>query len=138
MKIAGAALERQQVGQWVRLAGFAGAGFMAAGCCLDGRAPLAAGLLAACRPGRDALSALLGGWDGPVKALLFFMAFDLFSGFAAACKKGAADSRVMLWGGVGKVMVLALVLGISASQYLLYVLAGWLFAQAVYFTVKMM
>ena len=36
------------------------------------------------------------------------------------------------------VMVLALVLGISASQYLLYVLAGWLFAQAVYFTVKMM
>lgn len=55
------------------------------------------------------LSALLGGWDGPVKALLFFMAFDLFSGFAAACKKGAADSRVMLWGGVGKVMVLALV-----------------------------
>lgn len=30
------------------------------------------------------LSALLGGWDGPVKALLFFMAFDLFSGFAAA------------------------------------------------------
>ena len=46
MKIAGAALERQQVGQWVRLAGFAGAGFLAAGCCLDGRAPLAAGLLA--------------------------------------------------------------------------------------------
>ena len=35
MKIAGAALERQQVGQWVRLAGFAGAGFLAAGCCLD-------------------------------------------------------------------------------------------------------
>lgn len=36
------------------------------------------------------------------------------------------------------VMVLALILGTSASQYLLYVLAGWLFAQAVYFTVKMM
>ena len=36
------------------------------------------------------------------------------------------------------VMVLALVLGVSASQYLLYVLAGWLFAQAVFFTVKMM
>ena len=32
------------------------------------------------------LSALVGGWDGPVTALLFFMAFDLFSGFAAACK----------------------------------------------------
>ena len=38
----------------------------------------------------------------------------------------------------GVVMVLALVLGVSAGQYLLYVLAGWLFAQAVYFTVKMM
>ena len=33
----------------------------------------------------------------------------------------------------GVVMVLALVLGVSAGQYLLYVLAGWLFAQAVYF-----
>jgi len=61
------------------------------------------------------LSALLGGWDGPVKALLFFMAFDLFSGFAAACKNGAVDSRVMLWGGVGKVMVLALVAADAAA-----------------------
>lgn len=55
------------------------------------------------------LSALLGGWDGPVEALLFFMAFDLFSGFAAACKERAVNSQVMLWGGVGKVMVLSLV-----------------------------
>lgn len=55
------------------------------------------------------LSALVGGWDGPVQALLFFMAFDFFSGFAAACKEGAVNSQVMLWGGVGKVMVLALV-----------------------------
>ena len=30
------------------------------------------------------LSALVGGWDGPIKALLFFMAFDFLSGFAAA------------------------------------------------------
>ncbi|MBD5084342.1 MAG: hypothetical protein HDT33_04565 [Clostridiales bacterium] len=35
-------------------------------------------------------------------------------------------------------MVLALILGVSTSHYLLYVLAGWLFAQAVFFTVKMM
>lgn len=55
------------------------------------------------------LSALLGGWDGPVKALIFFMALDFATGFAAACKERAADSRVMLWGGVGKVMVLTLV-----------------------------
>lgn len=65
------------------------------------------------------LSALLGGWDGPVKALLFFMAFDFLSGFAAACKEGGADSQVMLWGGVGKVMVLALVAaGVVLDQLL--------------------
>ena len=33
------------------------------------------------------LSALVGGWDGPIKALLFFMAFDFLSGFAAACRE---------------------------------------------------
>ncbi len=35
-------------------------------------------------------------------------------------------------------MVLGLILGVSMSQYLMYVLVGWLFAQAVFFTVKMM
>jgi len=35
-------------------------------------------------------------------------------------------------------MVLGLILGVSVSQYLMYVLVGWLFAQAVFFTVKMM
>lgn len=65
------------------------------------------------------LSALLGGWDGPVQALLFFMAFDFFSGFAAACKEGSVSSQVMLWGGVGKVMVLALVAaGVVLDQLL--------------------
>ncbi len=55
------------------------------------------------------LSALLGGWDGMIRALIFFMAFDFFSGIAAACREHNLDSQVMLWGGVGKVMVLALV-----------------------------
>lgn len=65
------------------------------------------------------LSALLGGWDGPVQALLFFMAFDFLSGFAAACKEGSVNSQVMLWGGVGKVMVLALVAaGVVLDQLL--------------------
>lgn len=65
------------------------------------------------------LSALLGGWDGPVKALLFFMAFDFLSGFAAACKEKTVNSQVMLWGGVGKVMVLALVAaGVVLDQLL--------------------
>lgn len=55
------------------------------------------------------LSALLGGWDGMIRALIFFMAVDFVSGIAAACREHRLDSQVMLWGGVGKVMVLALV-----------------------------
>ena len=55
------------------------------------------------------LSALVGGWDGPVKALLFFMGFDFLSGFAAACREKRLDSQVMFWGGIGKGMVLLLV-----------------------------
>lgn len=55
------------------------------------------------------LSALLGGWDGMIRALIFFMAVDFVSGIAAACKEHRLDSQVMFWGGVGKVMVLALV-----------------------------
>jgi len=39
---------------------------------------------------------------------------------------------------VALVMILALVLGIGAAYYLLYVLVGWLFCQAVFFTVKLM
>lgn len=35
-------------------------------------------------------------------------------------------------------MVAALILGVALCHYLLYVLVGWLFAQAVFFTVKMM
>ena len=55
------------------------------------------------------LSALLGGWDGMIRALIFFMAFDFLSGIAAACREHSLDSQVMFWGGVGKVMVLGLV-----------------------------
>lgn len=65
------------------------------------------------------LSALLGGWDSPIRALLFFMAIDLVSGFAAACKERSVNSQVMLWGGVGKVMVLILVAaGVVLDQLL--------------------
>lgn len=35
-------------------------------------------------------------------------------------------------------MVLGLALGVAMSQYFIYALVGWLFAQAVFFTVKMM
>ena len=64
MKIGGITLDRLRNGRIVRLAGYGLAGFLSAGCCLEGRAPLAAGLLAALRPGREALAALAGGVAG--------------------------------------------------------------------------
>ncbi len=39
---------------------------------------------------------------------------------------------------VAAAMVAALIMGTTAAYYLLFVLVGWLFAQAVFFTVKMM
>ena len=52
-----------------------------------------------------------------------------------------SSNYMMTWitcGVAALTMVLALILGMSMSHYLLYVLAAWLFAQAVFFTVKMM
>lgn len=52
-----------------------------------------------------------------------------------------SSNYMMTWitcGVAALTMVLALILGMSTSHYLLYVLAAWLFAQAVFFTVKMM
>ena len=64
MKIAKLALPRPAVGDLLPLACYAAAGFAASGCCLEGRAPLAAGFLAACGPGRRALAVLLGAAAG--------------------------------------------------------------------------
>lgn len=61
MKIPGITLERTKSGPLLRLAGYLAGGFLTAGCCLDGRAPLAAGFLAAIRPGRTSIAALCGG-----------------------------------------------------------------------------
>ena len=44
MKIAGIALDQPAKARLIRLAGFGLAGFLSAGCALEGRAPLAAGL----------------------------------------------------------------------------------------------
>lgn len=71
MKIANITLERPAAEELLRLAGYGAAGFFAAGCCLEGRAPLAAGLLAACRPGKNALAVLLGGAAGSLVFLPF-------------------------------------------------------------------
>lgn len=53
----------------------------------------------------------------------------------------AGSDYMMGWitcGVTALVLALGLVLGMAATRYLLYALAAWLFAQAVYFTVKMM
>ena len=64
MKIAKLTLERPARGELLRLAGYAAAGFFTSGCCLEGRAPLSAGFLAACGPGRNALAAMAGAGIG--------------------------------------------------------------------------
>lgn len=56
---------------------FFAAGMAAALCALDGRAPLAAGLLAACRPGRRSAAVLLGGIAGGLLGLSFGPALRL-------------------------------------------------------------
>lgn len=56
-----------------------------------------------------ALSIIVGGWDNLVQALVCFMAADFVLGFVAAAKSHTVDSSVMFWGGVNKVLVLALV-----------------------------
>ena len=71
MKIANITLERLNSGELLRLAGYGAAGFRAAGCCLEGRAPLAAGFTAACKPGKNAMAALLGGAAGSLAFLPF-------------------------------------------------------------------
>ena len=60
MKLAKLTIARPAGSDLLRLTGYAAAGFFTSGCCLEGRAPLAAGLLAACAPGQNALAAMLG------------------------------------------------------------------------------
>ena len=71
MKIGGITLKQIDSGQVLRAAGCGVAGFLAAGCCLDGRAPLTAGFLAACQPGKNAAAALCGGMLGAFAFLDF-------------------------------------------------------------------
>lgn len=54
-------------------------------------------------------TALLGGWDAPIWVLIGFIVFDFLLGVLAAAKAGELSSRVMFWGGVNKLAVLAFV-----------------------------
>ena len=51
------------------------------------------------------------------------------------------SNYMMTWitcGITAAAMAVALILGVTMAHYLIFVLVGWLFAQAVFFTVKMM
>lgn len=71
MKIANISLERWDASELIRLAGYGAAGFLSAGCCLEGRVPLTAGFVAACRPGKYGMAALAGGTGGCLVFLSF-------------------------------------------------------------------
>jgi len=71
MKIAGITLQKPRTEELVRLSGFLVGGFVSALCSLDGRAPLAAGLVASLRPGRYTMAALFGAAAGSFATLSF-------------------------------------------------------------------
>ena len=71
MKHTDTPIQRQQSRLPVRLGGHLLLGFCSVACSLEGRAPLAAGFLAALRPGGEALAALCGGLLGSFTFLDF-------------------------------------------------------------------
>src|SRR5690606_24641134 len=72
----------------------------------NGKEAVAGGIFAAA--GTWVIS-LLGGWNITLQLLLFLMVFDFITGILAAGKNKSIDSDVMLWGGVRKIIVLAVV-----------------------------
>ncbi len=75
MKLRSTTLERPAGRQLIRMIGYGTAGFLSAALCLEGRAPLAAGLLSAVARGLPALSVLLGAAVGSFTLLDFGPAF---------------------------------------------------------------
>lgn len=77
MKLGHITIKPDAARQLAEPAVFFAAGMGASLCALDGRAPLAAGLLAACRPGKRSAAVLLGGIAGGMIALPFGPALRL-------------------------------------------------------------
>lgn len=64
------------------------------------------------------IAAALGGWDIALQILLYCMALDYVTGFLAAWKAKKIDSDIMLWGGVRKLVVLAVIaLAVMLDRY---------------------
>lgn len=51
----------------------------------------------------------LGGFEGMIQALIFFMVMDFALGFVSSLKSKTTNSYVMFWGGVNKFLVLLMV-----------------------------
>ncbi|WP_018130720.1 phage holin family protein [Effusibacillus pohliae] len=64
-------------------------------------------------------TAILGGWDAPLKALVLFMIADYATGLAAAVKQRRVNSEVMFWGGIRKgAILLVIFMGIQLDLLL--------------------
>lgn len=65
------------------------------------------------------LNFVFGGWDALINALCVFMVADFAVGFLAAAKNEEIDSKIMLWGGVNKILVLVMVAVGTVLDYVL-------------------
>lgn len=52
------------------------------------------------------ITSFLGGWDAPLRILLFLMLLDYITGVLGAYKARTLNSDVMFWGGIRKGVVL--------------------------------
>lgn len=91
---------------------------------------------------RVTLACFIGGWVVLAAAAVLAFLLQRDDGKLGRVRVVPSGSNYMMtWitcGVTALAMVLAMIVGVAASHYLLYVLAAWLFAQAVFFTVKMM
>lgn len=91
---------------------------------------------------RLTMACLIGGWVVLAVAAALTFQLQKDDGKLGRVRVVPPSSNYMMtWitcGVAALTMVLAVVLGVSMCHYLLYALAAWLFAQAVFFTVKMM
>lgn len=71
MKIAGLRIEQRHITRGARILLYGMGGYLSALCSLDGRAPLAVGLIAALWPGHNATAALSGSILGAISSLSF-------------------------------------------------------------------
>lgn len=55
------------------------------------------------------ISVWLGGWDIALQVLIVLMVIDYITGFLGAIKQARVNSEIMFWGGIRKLIILAVV-----------------------------